>query len=56
MRKIALVAALLLALVGCSSSYDPEQCDFYKSLSAGYMSSQGWVPSDVDQAVQEYCG
>ena len=51
---VALAALATLCLVGCKHK-DADQCDFYQSLAAGYRSSQGFVPSDIQSQIDNYC-
>lgn len=56
MRAVALLAAMVSALVlgGCGNK-DAGMCDFYKSLGAGYTQHQGYIPSDVQDQIDNYC-
>lgn len=53
--KLLLIVAAVVGLSACSSSKDPDLCDFYHSLSAGYQQSQGYTPADVQDEIDKYC-
>lgn len=56
-RGVAVSACLLavVALSGCASHKDANMCDFYHSLGADYTQSQGYVPSSVQDEIDQYC-
>lgn len=57
MRRTILVTLAFAGVIGLSAcgAKDPELCDFYHSIGAGYTDSQGYVPSDVQDSIDEYC-
>jgi hypothetical protein len=43
-----------MTLSGCKHK-DAGECDFYKSLGVGYTHSQGYVPSNIQDEIDNYC-
>lgn len=57
MRRIAplvLAVAGFASISGCGAK-DPELCDFNQSLGAAYTDSDGYIPSDIQADIDEYC-
>ena len=57
MRRLAAVALALAAavsLAGCKH-HDAGMCDFYQGLGVNWVHMQGYVPSDVQDQIDNYC-